>query len=76
MGKRTGRRLIGDLDPEGLAQIGTAVTGSRVFGHVKLSASPLVGGHEAQDHVEAAQAALAPTFNPTSVNSPRIAAFV
>src|SRR5262245_15772563 len=55
MGKRAGRRLIGDLDPEGPARIGATVTSSRVFGHVKLSASPMVGGHEAQDHVEAAQ---------------------
>jgi hypothetical protein len=53
--KQAGRGLIGDLDPEGPARIGATVTSSRVFGHVILSAAPVVGGHEAQDHIEASQ---------------------
>jgi hypothetical protein len=55
VGKHAGRRPIGDLDPEGPARIGATVPGSGVLGHVILPAPPVVGGHETQDHVEAAQ---------------------
>src|SRR5262245_13122266 len=55
MGEQAGRGLIGNLDPEGTARVGTAVTGPRVFSYVKLSAAPEVDGHEPQEHIETAQ---------------------
>ena len=55
MWKQAGRRLSGDLDLEGPARIGAAVTGSRVSGHLILSARPVVSGHKAQDRIEASQ---------------------
>src|SRR5262249_51706263 len=55
VGKHTGRRLSGDLDPERPAWIGAAVLGSRVFGHIILAAASVVSGYKAQEPVEAAQ---------------------
>src|SRR5215510_7368422 len=55
VGKHTGRRLSGDLDPESPARIGAAIPGSRVFGHVILAAASGVSSHKGQDPVEATQ---------------------